>query len=44
MPAEPLQGSAQRGEQIYRSKGNCAQCHALHGRGGTLGPELTDVG
>jgi len=44
MPAEPLHGSAQRGEQIYRGKGNCAQCHALHGRGGTLGPELTDIG
>ena len=44
VPAEPLHGDAQRGEQIYRGKGNCAQCHALHGRGGTLGPELTDVG
>ena len=44
MPAEPLHGNAQHGEQIYRGKGNCAQCHALHGRGGTLGPELTDIG
>src|SRR5690349_8688287 len=44
MPAEPLHGNAQRGEQVYRSKGNCAQCHALRGRGGTLGPELTDIG
>lgn len=44
MPAEPVHGSAQRGEQIYRGKGNCAQCHAIQGRGGTLGPELTDIG
>lgn len=44
MPAEPLHGNAQRGEQIYRGKGNCAQCHALYGRGGTLGPDLTDIG
>lgn len=44
VPAEPLHGNAQRGEQIYRGKGNCAQCHAIHGRGGALGPELTDIG
>ncbi len=44
VPAEPLHGNAQRGEQVYRGKGNCAQCHALHGHGGTLGPELTDIG
>lgn len=44
VPAEPLRGNAQHGEQVYRGKGNCAQCHALHGRGGTLGPELTDIG
>jgi putative heme-binding domain-containing protein len=44
VPAEPLHGNPLRGEQIYRDKGNCVQCHALHGRGGTLGPELTDIG
>lgn len=44
LPAEPLHGNLHRGEQIYLGKGNCAQCHALHGRGGTLGPELTDIG
>jgi len=44
VPAEPLHGNAQHGEQIYRGIGNCAQCHALHGHGGTLGPELTDIG
>jgi putative heme-binding domain-containing protein len=44
VPGEPLHGDQQRGQQIYRGKGNCAQCHALLGRGGTLGPELTDIG
>jgi cytochrome c oxidase cbb3-type subunit III len=44
VPAEPLHGNALRGQQIYHGKGNCVQCHALHGRGGTLGPELTDIG
>ena len=43
-PAEPLHGNAVGGEKIYRGKGNCTQCHAIHGRGGTLGPELTDIG
>jgi len=43
-PAASLQGNTQRGEQIYQGKGNCAQCHSLHGRGGALGPELTDIG
>jgi putative heme-binding domain-containing protein len=44
VPTEPLRGDPRRGEQIYRGKGNCAQCHAVHGRGGTLGLELTDIG
>jgi len=44
VPGETLTGDAQRGAVIYRDKGNCAQCHAIHGRGGTLGPELTGIG
>ena len=43
MPA-PLRGDAARGEQLYRSKGNCAQCHTIQGRGGATGPDLTDIG
>jgi putative heme-binding domain-containing protein len=44
MPGETLTGDAQRGAALYRDKGNCTQCHAIHGRGGTLGPELTGIG
>ena len=44
VPGEPLTGDAQRGAELYRGKGHCAQCHAIHGRGGTLGPELTGIG
>jgi putative heme-binding domain-containing protein len=44
MPVETLTGNAQRGAALYSDKGNCAQCHTIHGRGGTLGPELTGVG
>lgn len=41
---EMLTGDPQRGAALYRDKGNCAQCHSIHGRGGTLGPELTGIG
>ena len=44
MPGETLIGDAQRGAALYHDTANCAQCHAIHGRGGTLGPELTGIG
>jgi len=43
-PAEVVPGDPKRGEEIYRGKGNCAQCHTVRGEGGVLGPELTDIG
>lgn len=39
-----LRGDAARGEQLYRTKGNCAQCHTIRGRGGAMGPDLTGIG
>jgi len=42
-PAEPVTGDAERGAQLF-VKMNCAQCHTLRGKGGALGPDLTDVG
>jgi len=44
LPPETLPGDPQRGQSIYRTKGNCAQCHILSGQGQGVGPELTDVG
>jgi putative heme-binding domain-containing protein len=44
IPSEMLTGDPQRGAALYRDKGNCTQCHAIHGRGGTLGPELSGIG
>jgi cytochrome c oxidase cbb3-type subunit 3 len=44
LPGETLTGDAQRGAELYHDKANCEQCHAIHGRGGTLGPELTGIG
>jgi len=40
----PIPGDAQRGREIFRLKGNCAQCHIVDGEGGSLGPELTEIG
>src|SRR5262249_40380892 len=40
--AESATGSAARGEQIYWA--NCGSCHAVNGRGGRLGPDLSRIG
>src|SRR5262249_55437038 len=44
LPQETVPGDPKRGETIYRTKGNCAQCHIVAGQGGSLGPELTEIG
>ena len=36
-------GNPQKGSELY-AKLNCAACHIVKGQGGTLGPELTDIG
>jgi putative heme-binding domain-containing protein len=43
-PPERVPGDPNRGQQLYLTKGGCAQCHALNGRGGALGPDLTEIG
>jgi cytochrome c oxidase cbb3-type subunit III len=40
---EPLAGNAARGAQVYDGAG-CAACHTIRGRGGSSGPDLTDIG
>jgi cytochrome c oxidase cbb3-type subunit III len=42
--SEALPGDPKRGQELYRSKGHCSQCHIVSGQGGSLGPELTDIG
>jgi putative heme-binding domain-containing protein len=38
-------GVPKRGELLFFSdQARCSQCHAFGGRGGTIGPNLTDVG
>lgn len=36
-------GNVEHGAAIYQASG-CASCHAVAGRGGTIGPELTGIG
>ena len=44
LPVEKFPGDPQKGMALYRGKGGCTICHAIHGRGGALGTDLTDVG
>lgn len=39
VPGDPVNG-----RQIYDSKGACATCHIIGGRGQSLGPPLSDIG
>ena len=41
--ARPGPGNAERGAAVFQSTG-CGSCHAVEGRGGILGPELTTIG
>jgi putative heme-binding domain-containing protein len=43
-PAEKAPGDAAAGRVIYESKGRCPVCHSIGREGGTLGPDLSDVG
>ena len=44
LPPEPVRGDPARGAQLYATKGACATCHTIHGRGGAFGPDLTTIG
>jgi putative heme-binding domain-containing protein len=39
----PAPGDPAHGEKIFFGKGACAECHMVRGRGGILGPELTNA-
>jgi putative heme-binding domain-containing protein len=42
VPATPPTGDAASGERLFRV--NCSSCHAVSGRGGQLGPDLSRIG
>ncbi len=37
-------GDPASGERFFAGKGNCGNCHMVRGRGGVLGPDLSNVG
>jgi putative heme-binding domain-containing protein len=39
----PVEGDIARGGQIFEGKGRCRECHMLNGRGGLLGPDLSNI-
>jgi putative heme-binding domain-containing protein len=41
--SEPITGDATAGAAVYANAA-CAQCHTVDGRGGHLGPDLSDIG
>jgi len=41
---EFVPGDSARGQEIYRTKAGCVECHMIGGRGGLLGPDLSNIG
>jgi len=39
-----LPGDPVKGKQLYEAKGGCWSCHIVNGRGGSAGPDLTNIG
>src|SRR5450432_47843 len=39
-----LFGQASAGKSIFGGKGGCIGCHSIAGRGGSLGPDLSEIG
>jgi PQQ-dependent dehydrogenase (methanol/ethanol family) len=37
-------GDAAAGKRFFAGKGNCGSCHMVRGRGGVLGPDLSNIG
>jgi cytochrome c oxidase cbb3-type subunit 3 len=44
VPQQKIEGDPGRGAALYAGKGGCSHCHTVNGRGGALGPDLTDIG
>ena len=42
--SEEIAGDPANGAKLYAGKGGCSRCHTVRGRGGALGPDLSDIG
>ena len=42
-PAKPI-GNAANGKELFYGDANCSTCHQVQGKGGHIGPDLTNVG
>src|ERR1700733_14370630 len=42
--SETVSGDSANGEKIFWGTGGCSTCHMVQGRGGVLGPDLSQVG
>ena len=40
---EIVEGSAERGADVFHGKGGCVGCHMVRGSGGMLGPDLSNI-
>jgi PQQ-dependent dehydrogenase (methanol/ethanol family) len=40
---EPVSGDAEAGRQLFFGLGQCSRCHMVGGKGGRLGPDLSQV-
>ena len=41
---EFVAGNVEHGQEVFRTKGGCLECHLIQGRGGLLGPDLSNIG
>jgi cytochrome c oxidase cbb3-type subunit 3 len=39
----PAGGDVAQGEKVFWGKGECGQCHMIRGRGGLIGPDLSNL-
>ena len=40
---ETVAGNVENGQQVFQGKAGCSECHMIDGRGGLLGPDLSNI-